>query len=73
LPKTIAYDCTPSASTFVPLSVSIAKLCIAGTASAAAHEIVQADAVHDVVVPAGAAPPSMNKVACVVAVDTYDA
>ena len=70
LPNVIAYVLTPSASTFVPLSVSTAKLCTAGTVSAADHMIEHEDDVHDVALPAGAVAPSMNTAARVVAGDT---
>ncbi len=60
----------PSASTYppAPLSISIAKLWLAGRLSVADHVMVHV--VVQAAVPAGAVAPSMNTAARVVAGDT---
>jgi hypothetical protein len=55
------------------LSISIAKLWLSGTVTAADHVIVHVADEHDVVVPAGVVAPSMKSAARVVAGDTYSA
>jgi len=71
VPATIAYGPAPSAKTvlagaFVPVSISTAKVCVAGTVRAADQLIVlpvpvPVLAAHVVVEPAAAAAPSMKR------------